>query len=536
MRLQDTISTRPLQTEQTTRRENISGITSGEAGKTIPLKYFPVMREESVSGSMSIRFDMMETAERLLNAVKVTCYAYFVPYLASDRFNGMDQLNRSYMGQPEVEGGSVVPFFPQDEYRAGIPFYKTLGLHAPYGTMVNGFPIEAYNIIANHRRKARSNKLPLRDWDNGTLARSFWNHPQMGHIVPDFDQAMIDGEVELNIIDAKLPISGLGVGTAATTSNPTPTITTTNGNEVFPNGYRSDNWPFFMKADGQDGQPDVWAELKNAGVKASLANIELTKQTASFAKLRKKYEGLSDDYIVDLLMEGVRVPDEALSQPILLDKKQTVFGMSQRYATDGASLDTSVTRGETVVDMRFRTPKMNTGGVVMVIAEIVPEQMFERQKDHFLYATSRDDLPNFTKDFLDPEKVDIVTNDEVDVLHTVPTGTFGYAPLNSKWNRQLVNVGGKYHRPTTNTAFDEERQKFWAVETLDPSLTEDFYLVSELHNKVFADTTVDPFEISFTGGATMVGNTVFGKRLEEDSEDYEIITAMVDTDRIDQGA
>lgn len=275
--------------------------------------------------------------------------------------------------------------------------------------------------------------------------------------------------------------------------------------------------------------------MASAGISVSLANIELAKQMTSFAKLREQFSGLSDDHLIDLLMEGIRVPDEALRQPILLDRKSTVFTYAERHATDGASLDQSVTTGRAVLDMSIRTPPMNSGGVILVTVEIVPEPLFERLQDRFLAATAPSDLPNFLRDFLDPEKVDVVPNAYVDVLHDTPTATFGYAPLNHAWNRSLVRIGGRYYRPDPST-FVEDRQRFWSVEKENPALTTDFYLVdASLPHTVFADTLADPFEILTVGRLDIVGNTVFGKRLEEDDGHYSAIVADVDTSRVVQG-
>jgi predicted Rdx family selenoprotein len=210
-----------------------------------------------------------------------------------------------------------------------------------------------------------------------------------------------------------------------------------------------------------------------------------------------------------------------------------MIGFNQRYATDGANLDKSATNGMATIDMSFRTPAMNTGGVIMITAEIVPEQLWERKKDYFLYTTDPDTLPNYLRDVLDPEAVAVIKNNHADVNHATPDGTFGYAPLNHEWQRDAVNVGGKYYRPA-NDAFDEDRAKIWTAEQTSPSLNEDFYLCSNLHKKVFADQVSDSFEITCLSDMQIVGNTVFGAGLQETdaTSDYDTITSQVDSSRI----
>ena len=556
MRLTETIPADPLKLKRSIRKDRGRVLTSGDAGKILPLKYIPMLREDAVQrGRVRINVEMQETAELLMNQTNLNVYAHYVPMLAFDRFNGsMEELNRSYKGETGI-GGSVVPFFEtnkryvaststvddDDTSAAGwdtvdladpdpYTFYQTMGMHFSADNL-NMTVVEAYNAIVNHRRQARSKSLPLRNAFDHSLAEAFWNTQGMSHIVPDFDQLLIDGEVALSGLTFQAPIYAKGM------KNTTSFFTAADANydpsdplvHSPTSGYTDMGDVFLFQ--------DMYAELSNlsgtSSLSMSLADIELAKQTAAFAKIRSQYDGIDDDYIIDLLMSGIRVPEEAMTQPILLGRQTVPFGYAQRYATDAANLDTSATNGYAQVDMTIRTPPMNTGGVIMITAEIVPEQLWERKKDYFLYTTAPDQLPNALNDFLDPEKVDVVKNDHLDVNHSTPNATFGYAPLNHQWMRDMVNVGGKYYRPA-NDAFDEDRAKIWTVEATDPTLSDDFYLCSGLHKKVFADQVSDSFEIMCISDCDISGLTVFGERLLEAdaTSDYAAITADVDATRI----
>jgi len=494
---------------------------------------------------------MMETSEMLMNGVGVTLYAHFVPMLCFDRFNGsMDELNRSYKKENGA-AGSVIPYFESNKfYSDGVlenavgattsdtasmwnsqsqTFFQTMGIHHQ-ATNVNTTVVEAYNAIVNHRRKARSKSLPLRNAFDYTLADAFWINNGMQNIVPDYDQNLIDGQVTLAGLTFQAPIKSRYATNAAQTSDAT-------ANNV-PNSST-------VHAPGQNGASiidqgdmylfdEIYAELSTGGnATMSLADIEQARQTAAFAKIRAKYDGIEDEFIIDTLMAGIRVPEVALKQPILLGRQRAMIGFNQRHATDAANLDKSATTGMATIDMSIRTPAMNTGGVILVTAEICPEQLWERKKDYFLYTTDPDTLPNYLSDVLDPEEVAVVKNDHADVNHATPDGTFGYAPLNHQWARDAVNVGGKYYRPA-NDAFDEDRAKIWTAESTNPTLNEDFYLCSGLHKKVFADQVSDSFEITCLTDMTIVGNTVFGAGLQETdaTSDYDTITSQVDSSRI----
>ena len=548
MRLTEMIPNAPITVQKSMRKARGRVLTSGDAGKVLPLKYEWLHREDGVqNGKIRVNVEMMESTEKLMNGVGVTCYAHFVPMLAFDRFNGsMNELNASYKKENGV-GGSVVPFFESNKYWNGSSvvtdsgpqdwdtaqgngvstFYKTMGIHSQASNF-NTSVVEAYNCVVNYGRKARSKSLPLRNAFDHTLAEAYWINNGMQNIVPDFDQSMVDGQVTLGGLSFEAPIkapkawSTYAYGTNQNLGNNTDYSPMAAGSSITAEGT---DWIF----------NDIFAELSTGGnATMSLADIDQARKTAGFAKLRQMYDGIDDEYIIDLLMSGIRVPDEALKQPILLAKSQQMIGFNQRYATDAANLDESATNGYATLDMNIRMPSMNTGGVLIVTAQIVPEQLWERKKDYFLYTTDPDTLPSYLRDFLDPEKVAVVQNDHADVNHATPDSTFGYAPLNHQWQRDLVNVGGKYYRPA-NDAFDEDRAKIWSAEAINPTLNEDFYLCTGLHKKVFADQTADSFEITAMTDMNIVGNTVFGAGLQESAiSDYDAITADVDTARIDK--
>lgn len=543
--------TSPINAPRTMRAHELRTLSSLPAGKMVPLAAVPLLREDSArSGKLRLSFEMMETVELLMNAINVDVKAYLVPHLAMDRFQGsMDIFNRAYKGEPAIDGGAVIDFIRTHVKGAhgAEAIYKYLGVHAKPGAKLNTAYIEAYNAIWNFRAGNRSLKITKRTNLDATLAPAFWKHQGFRHIVPDFDQASIDGEIALNLVSERLPVKGIGSMTAVTggiftTGNSRKVKETgTTGEVTYPVAYAAGHNAtsgvsgIAIKGTGTtaaDFVPEIYAELAGAGVTVSLSNLELAKKTQAFAKLRAEYAGHSDDYIIDLLMDGIQVPDQWLTQPILIGEAATVFGMSKRYASDGASLTESVVNGMTYVDLSFRCPRITTGGVIMIVAEITPEQLFERQRDPFLHAASVDEFPAYLRDTLDPEKVVVVRNDYVDTDHSTGSATFGYAPLNHEWNFAGPRIGGKFYRPQVDAGFDEERQRLWAVETANPVLGPDFYLCTNMHTKPFVVTNKDPFEAVGSGGVAIEGNTVFGGALLEASNDYDTVLAAAPLDRI----
>ena len=539
-------STVPMDIPRTNRIETARGITSLPAGKVVPIFACALHRmDRIVSGPLRCSFELMETADVLMNAVRVDVKAYIVPNLAFERFNGsLDVLNRSWEGQEPYPSQAVVPFYEM----MAAPAYKFsdilvyLGMHSKVGSNVNSMFPEAYNEIHNFRLRNRSKALyasaAKRTRLQQNLAPAFWNHEMFAHIVPDYDSAKVDGIVNLTVAEGKLPIRGIGAQTgvyaqtnvAVREAGRTSTVTYPKAKGI--DAGTADTMLLVREDATKPGFPDVYAELQNNGITLSLANLDLATKTREFAKIRERYAGHTEEWAVNMLMDGIDIPEQYLKEPMLVAEASTIFGFSKRYATDAANLTEHVANGATFVDLNIRVPTLNTGGVFMIIAEITPEQLFERQKNPWLHLDNdKKNRPDFIRDFSDPDKVDIVTNDRIDLDHSNPTGRFGYEPMNARWNNNIPHIGGKFFRPLANAPFDEDRQRFWAAEALNPTLGPEFYLATTMHTKPFADTVSDIAEVVIQGDLLINGNTQFGAGLIEASDDYAKVLAEVDQTR-----
>lgn len=543
------LTTRPLGVPRTRRSHSVTTLTSLPAGKCVPVAAIPLLREDGIrSGRMRLSFEMSETAELLMNAVNVRVMAYFVPTLAFERFNGsMDILNRSYMGKPPLEGEDVIPFVRTEAFGAhgSNKVYQYLGVHAKPDRAVNSAYLEAYNAIFNYRATLRSKDLEHRSPDDGSLAPAFWGHERFRHIVADVDLASIDGQVPLNIVGSQLalsqaaaPVKRVGGG------NQFISETGGVGGSLIPQSGGTVNWSGGLSGgvaiDVRDGTLEadldgVFAEMADNGITVSLSNLEMAKKVAAFARLRQQFAGHDDEWIIDLLMSGISIPDQALKQPMLLAERKTVFGLNKRYASDAENLTESAVNGSTYVDLSIRLPRITTGGVVMVIAEITPDQLFERQADPYLFATEVEDFPEYLRDETDPEFVSIVKKEYIDVDHDDASDHFGFQPGNAEWFYDRPRIGGRFYRPEVDAGFDEDRMRIWAVETKNPTLSEDFFLATQMHAKPFLHPeAVDHFECVAVGSVLIEGNTKFGPGLIEAGDDYDKVMAKVPMDRIDK--
>lgn len=528
------ISTRPVKMPKTRRPDKWRGLTSCRAGQIVPVAYFPLLREDSIRGRVNMQIRMAEAVQTILNPIRVTAQAHLIPKSALARFDGsLETLNRSYMGQT-LPGGGAAPAWeiaetalPQGD--KGHEIYDALGIHySPTLVVTNTDLVESYNAMVNWRRRAVSKALSQVDILSKELAPAFWDSWKFDLIKPTFDAAMMEGSVPLNVDEGTSGMVKVGPeGNAGSTPGLARNTDLT---------LRANSTDFFVARDADGTTNNMQVKLADGAFSISLANIATATQTRRMAQLRERYSGIPDEYLIDMLMQGLRVPPEDFREPVLLSRATAVIGQVERYATDGASLDQSVTRGIAQLSLPINTPAIETGGIVLVTIEIVPEQLYERNFDLAMSVKTPEMLPDALRDMLDPQKVEVVENRFPDAFHSQPTGIFGYAPLNHQWNRDFARVGGRYKRPIPD-AFVEDRQRIWAVEKADPSLSEDFYICPDpFPHTPFADQEADPFEIVCVGNCVITGLTQFGATFEEDNDHYEKIMAQVDTDRIESVA
>lgn len=518
----------PVNHRPMARPDVIRTVTSGDAGYALPLGFIPMEREDQLQTStISMMAYMQETAELLLNTVHCVFSAYFVPKLAFDRFDhSLDALNRAFMKKPEKDG-STIKWIETEPFNAAPLFYTVAGMHAALPTsQVNTDYREAYQKVFEFRCKQRSEALweAVKD-ENYDLVPAFFDNEQMGIVVPSFDQDQMEGAVPLEFLGGTeaIPVKSVAHGRindgGGTIQDRAPSAGDANFNVQDPQG-------------NYDWTGKVWAELQEQSVQITLANIDLARETQAWARVRNAYSGIDDDDLVDLLMAGIRIPDIAQSKPILLDRRRVPFGMTQRYSTEAASLDVSATRGQAGATLKLRTPRMNTGGVVVIQAEIVPEQFWERSKDYHLLRDNDTRMPDRLLDSLDPQAVEVVENDHADVMHSDPTGVFGYAPLNHQFVRKRFNIGGKFWKPDPNMPWQQDRNRIWTSEPIDPTLSKEFWLATDLPKEVFMDTQADSFELSLACDAVISGQTYIPPRLREATGDYQSILDRVDQARI----
>jgi hypothetical protein len=535
----------PVPYPQTIRPDTRSYRTSTFAGDTVPGAFIPLMPNEGIKAGSKVQLTIMseETERMLANAVNVRCHAYFVSYAALDRFRGMDAVADAWAG---VAGAESILEHVTYSGASHDQFYDVLGEHFQDGETISTAYVEAYNRVINFRREQVSITLPVRTMNDYSIARSLWGQTALSRIVPTFDAALEQAQVNLQFSGSDLalvgtaPLKNVGYGVSGARgdlysfdgSHVGTNVSGEYGREIFTVDSVDSTNTATAYGEPQADLSAVVAELAGGAGTVSIAQIDGARRTQAMAKLRATYAG-NDDALIDLLMRGFSIPNNAYRDPILIGSGRATFGQAQRNAQDGANLDTYVVNGQVQVSMPLAMPRQTTGGIVVTTYEITPEPIFDRQADMFLRETDAT-LPNSLVDFLDTQKVDVVPARFVDALHTAGGGdeTWGYAPRNYHWARMRSGVGGRFKRELASDPNAEDQQNIWSVRSVDPELNADTFLVpAALTHNVFKDTTVEPFIVQHVHVCAIEGTAVqFGPALYESSGDYDAVAAVAPTD------
>lgn len=562
-------STTPVQFRRSIRTDQGAIMSSARAGRVVPVAYMPLLRGDSASGRIGIDVELAEMPKPVLNAVQVHFQAWVVGKQALPRFSGETELMHSYTGEPIKQLGSAdrtpPPWFHVIDGVDDVaevdasPFFRTLGVHIG-DKSVNTDLLDSFVSVYNFRLAAHSSKLPLRDYAQVDLTAAlelppaFWPTSRLTRYVPDYERALVVGALDLDIAAGTIPLTGfVPVSGLSQTSNRTSGSGTAFGFDTVAsdlsvgNSYtagdpakvvfkRLPGNPSGVALDiGGDFDSDrddntAVADMSGVVITSTLADIDKARDLQAFARLRSTMAGAdttgynNDDAIVATMMQGLRVPEADRRRPFLLDSAIVGVNYIERLATDGASLDKSMTTGRASAVLSLNVPVMEDGGYIIVTAEMLPERVDERQSDEALYLTDVDQLPNALRDVLRPEPVDLVYNRRRDARHTTPDGLYGYEPMNDVWNRQFTRLGGSYYQADPEADWSEARAQLWLAGVVDPAFTADHWLAPEdFPHDVFADTEADAFDFTARWSLSISGLTQIGDVLVEDNGDVAAI-------------
>jgi hypothetical protein len=549
-------STSPVQFNRSVRKDTAVLMSSGRAGVVQPVAYIPLLAGDSASGRVGIDVQLKEMPKPLLNGVTANFQAWFVPKSAHPQFSGIDELQHARTGEAIKALGAAdrtpPSFFSnvsttEAQTFSGSAFGKALGLHVPDGSVVNTDLLDAFSLIYNFRLAAHSSRLARRKYtaENFTevcgLPPAFWPSSRFASVVPDYERALVVGALDLDVVAGRIPVTGISFDnppnqapTSLTKRHADLTVKNSIGylvTDTDPAGLGSARTYIDAQSNSAGATfPSIFAEMAGQAMSLTLADIDKARTTQSFAKLRTAYAGNdatgfdNDDTIVALLMQGISVPADQFKRPWLLDSKRVPIGFAERFASDGASLDKSVTLGRASAQLSLNVPVQDVSGMIIVTCEVLPERIDERMSDEWLLTIDVNSLPNALRDVQRIEPVDMVLNRRVDAKHALPNGLYGYEPMNNVWNRDFTRLGGDFYMSTPGGGWTENRSNIWQTEIVNPTFSEQHFLApAPFPHDVFADQNADAFEVVCRHAVAISGLTQIGDVLAENNDDYTAI-------------
>jgi len=512
----------PVDFDMTRRQDNASILTTSFAGVATPVTAIPLYRGDSASGNLNIGIELAEMPRPVENAIIARGQIWCVPRPAFPQFSGVDEYTHSYQGKDVSALGSAnrtpASLFNTTAYTTTIrdsEFITALGVHAVVGDNINTDYVDAYNLVQNFRLAAHSSKMTRYNYasenaDAWDLKPAFWPRSRFHEIVPDYEQALVTGSLELDVTAGQIPLATDYTGAS-------------------PENVKAESEILTI---GNQAGKEIWAEMTGLQIPTSLADIDKARTTNAFAKVRASYAGTNysgfnnDDVVISDLMQGYHVPAEMFNRPWLLDSKTVVFGTQERHATDAANLDASSSTGFASFPLSINVPRQDFGAILIATVEIMPERLFERQGDPYMHVTAVDDLPNALRDLQRTEPVDICPNWRIDASHATPAGQYGFEPMNSKHKRTRTTLGGQFRQITPGTPNISARNAVWHPDYVNPALTSDHWLCPDPMPQDPFGTPSDPCAIvSVQQRVTITGITQFGDALVEDGGDFAAVTA-----------
>lgn len=548
-------STTPVKFNKTTRKDSSVLMSSARAGVVVPAGYIPLLPGDSASGRVGIDIQLKEMPKPVLNAVHANVQAWVVAKSAHPKFTGREELQHAFtgkaikaLGAPDRAPPAYFTLLNSAAFDAAVvsPMFKILGLHAVSNVPLNTDLIDAFQLVYNFRLAAHSSRLPRRLYaaegivQATSLPPAFWPSSRFSRVVPDYERALVVGALDLDVAAGRLPVSGIGISpvNAATSPGPREYMSYEGAKTAGAHWRVGENitgTEIIVEKAATGLRTKIFAEMGGQSVTTSLADIDKSRTTQAFARLRTAYAGNdttgfdNDDTLVSMLMQGLPVAEDDFKRPWLLDSKRVPVGFAERFATDAANLDQSVTLGRASAVLSLNVPALPEGGVIVFTIEILPERVDERMSDEWLQAGGVDALPNALRDVQRTEPVDLVLNRRIDAKHAAPNQIYGYEPMNDKWNRDTTRLGGDFYMATPGGGWTENRSAIWQSEIVNPNFTGTHYLApAPFPHDVFADTTADAFEFVCRHTVAITGLTQIGDVLVEANGDYEAVQSLLD--------
>lgn len=450
------------------RSEGRTIIGRFRGGKLAPVYCQYIGLSEGGILRQSITLELDPLAGRLITPITAELVSVFVPMQA---MRALRYPEEDYFGLTEVirqqlmTGNNIFGVTPENEISRRLRINpRVTGGVKNVSTSV----LMAYNAAINFLRRRKYDKATQLPWNNAAVTPALLGSTALERLngVLDPDDR-INGAVQLEIPNMRLPIDGIGYTGTTSASAPQTGVRESDGST---DSYAQGHTPFpagtaiRVAGSGATARPDIFAVLNGAAAgNVSLDDFYNAQTMDKITRQMREIVDQNPEYGEEMVLawaHGLNVDTGAT--PWILSQQTQTFGRNIVGATDTAGVEDRVIRSDMMLQMSFTVPvpKTELGGIIMTFAAVKPDETFAAQPHPFLADNIK--APNHAADRLKLDPVPVTIRDLFSDHATPATETAvmmytGYNALKQTY----VDYGFNRH---VNRATVENRTAVWQLE------------------------------------------------------------------------
>lgn len=377
-----------------TRRESRNLVGRFRGGKLAPVMAVPYLGGEGGMLSQTITMELDPVAGRLVTPAVAQFISVFVPSQAMNHEHDRDSETN---GLTEVVRQKLLSGSPLFELEAESEISRRMGVvpRSISGVKKVSWACRlAHNAAVNYLRKRlyvyAAEVAPTNTAITPALLSSTILQRMNGALDPD---EHINGAVQLNIPDMKLPLEGLGYNISSGTppaSSVTARERTATGtqNKTYAKAAMGNTDQLAIRLNdtatsGSNAAPQVVAVLNGA----SAGGVSLTDfyNAQKIDELTRTMRQIADQNPLDgedmVLRWAHGLSVDPGRHPFVLYEGERFFGQAYKEASDGVGIMDEVSLSKLAVQMSFTVPVPRTelGGVVVTFAVVKPDETIAEQ-------------------------------------------------------------------------------------------------------------------------------------------------------------
>lgn len=485
-----------FQKTRNTRREARTLVGRFRGGKLAPVMATAVRGNEGGMLSQNITLELDPIAGRMITPITGELISVFVPVQAID---ALKDPSAAYAGMTEVLREKLLTGNPLFTLENENEISKRCGVNPQSiggSKKVNQMVRIAHNAAVNYLRQRKYDKATLLDYTNTAVTPAIISQTVLERLngVLDPDDR-INGAVQLELPTMQLPVTGIGINSAATAVVTNQSVLETGQNTtqtfaraVVNNGTNPNNT--FLELNGATMRPAVYANLNGTTAgNVSLTDFYNAERMDALTRKMREIVDANPEYGEEMVLRwahGLNVDNAKL--PFVLAEKSEMFGRSLVGATDSVGIANETIRSDMMLQMSFTVPvpKTELGGVIITFATLKPDETLSGQPHPFL--SKNWGVDNFVADELALDPVPVTIRElDADCLTSQETTVALYTGYN-QLKATYVDYGLNRHLDPTTVA---NKTALWQIK-LPMSVTPDSILYPEtLEHYPFADQAAE---------------------------------------------